>query len=520
MRRFLLVLGIAFALSCGGDPGVDPRLSTVHHTYAAIGMVQTGAIAEGSLRAGGEVRHRRDLDAHRCYQLLALGEGIGGMELLVRDPEGRPLRRRSSADAQVALRVCPEEAGEHDVILRAAQGEGTYSLTTWETETGSCGSPLPLSLADAMELEQGDRRWVVEGSTEGADALLAGTCIGDTAPEQVYVLEVREPSRLRASLVSEYDGGLYLSSACGNPQQEIACNDDAGDVRHSRVVAAVEPGQYYLVVDGFGSGSGDYRLDIDTVPAEAVVAACDQARRLPSEASSLPDSTHDYFDSDCNPNGGAETVYAVHVAERSRVRVSRTGGGVGAIYFRTGCEPEAAEITCGIHRASAVLDPGTHYVVVEGRGGGVEASAEVLQRGDGACAGAPVQDLPLDGRVSGDTRGYENRLGASCGGHALSGEMVYRLHIENATTVRLLLMSEHDAVLHLRTDCGDDASEILCADDTVDNHHALAVRTLAPGDYFVVVDGFGEDSEGRFVLETTSSPAGALPTSAAAPPAP
>jgi hypothetical protein len=42
----------------------------------------------------------------------------------------------------------------------------------------------------------------------------------------------------------------------------VDCNDDAGDAEHSRLDLTLDPGTYYVFVDGYGVGgeSGSFTL--------------------------------------------------------------------------------------------------------------------------------------------------------------------------------------------------------------------------------------------------------------------
>ena len=45
---------------------------------------------------------------------------------------------------------------------------------------------------------------------------------------------------------------------------EVACNDDQGDNRHSRIERNLDAGTYYVFVDGFQSNSqGEFNLNVE-----------------------------------------------------------------------------------------------------------------------------------------------------------------------------------------------------------------------------------------------------------------
>jgi len=105
---------------------------------------------------------------------------------------------------------------------------------------------------------------VVSGDTSLAGDDFAGSCVGAGSPDRVYSFTVADPTAVDAQSTG-FDTGLYLRSACGDAGAELACNDDdepPGDFG-SHVTATLDPGTYYLVVDGFdGDAVGAYTLTV------------------------------------------------------------------------------------------------------------------------------------------------------------------------------------------------------------------------------------------------------------------
>ena len=89
------------------------------------------------------------------------------------------------------------------------------------------------------------------GTTSGGDRLHA-TC-GNRAqsPERVYSLRLNERHHVSIAVQSDYDSVVYVRTACERESSEIACNDDDTSQRTSRIEADLDPGQYFVVVDGF-----------------------------------------------------------------------------------------------------------------------------------------------------------------------------------------------------------------------------------------------------------------------------
>ena len=131
-------------------------------------------------------------------------------------------------------------------------------------QPGTCASPLPL-LPEGTPLLghhtiQGD-------TTEGLHQLVPTCNSTSTAVETVYVFTVDAPMGLDARS-SGYDTVLHLRRACADdgPGATVGCSDDAsppGDYG-SRVAVLLDPGTWYLVVDGFDATQyGPFTLELN-----------------------------------------------------------------------------------------------------------------------------------------------------------------------------------------------------------------------------------------------------------------
>ncbi|MFO0606405.1 MAG: SEL1-like repeat protein [Polyangiales bacterium] len=134
---------------------------------------------------------------------------------------------------------------------------------------GSCRRPIPLRLGAAT---------TVRGDTGRSRHATAGSCVSSsTSPELVYSFRVTEAQAVLFHLESEFDGALYLRANCTDSAEELACNDDDNDARHSYLGRFLLPGTYYLFVDGFAGEAGSFtltsRVERDCVQGDAT--ACD-----------------------------------------------------------------------------------------------------------------------------------------------------------------------------------------------------------------------------------------------------
>lgn len=122
----------------------------------------------------------------------------------------------------------------------------------------------------------------------------------------------------------------------------------------------------------------------------------------------------------------------------------------------------------------------------------------------GLCRAAP--ELTDAAPQQGSTVGLSDRFHASCAREALSGERVYVLRVPEDSRVSLRAAADYDVALYVRASCDDAATEVACNDDGDDTAHAALDLDLRAGTYFVFVDGYDTDSQGRFELRVTMQP--------------
>ena len=109
----------------------------------------------------------------------------------------------------------------------------------------------------------------VEGTTSGATNDVAASCVPDSSsPDSVYRLRVTRRSYVEVTLETpNHDGVLHLRRSATDAATELACNDDAegGSTSRSVVRANLDPGTYFVFVDGFAaSNAGRFSLRYTT----------------------------------------------------------------------------------------------------------------------------------------------------------------------------------------------------------------------------------------------------------------
>jgi hypothetical protein len=508
MRSHLVLFAVPAILSCGpSSSGLEPRFVAVHNAMTAMGLAQTGAISEGSLPEGAEARIPVTLEGGECYTFVALGSSqVENLDLRVLDEDGDEITRDSTIDAQSAAQACPERSGEYRVVVRMTDGQGSYTATIWSggarsagggssggtSDHGTCADPIDLALGQPTH-----------GTTAGAGASLRGSCANGGAPERVYRVQVDRRAQLNAVLQSGYDGALYLLRTC-SAQAEIVCNDDNPDTTRSQIDATVEPGTYFVVVDGYGEESGEFDLLVSLTELQSIASVCSDATALPvgQQVAGTTVGGANYFQATCASGAQSpDRVYRLDVGSRSRVRVRQESSHDGALYIRRGCEDATTEIACNDdyrdqqHSVIAtIVESGQYYVYADGfstgQAGTFNLQADVTSDTGGGTAGdsctAPAAAVQGPGQP--DTFDARDDYAGSCGGQG-SPDVVYSVNVRARSRLRATVnVSEYQPVLYLQSACGDTTREVACINTATPNVTSLEA-VVQPGNYFLVVDG-------------------------------
>ena len=184
--------------------------------------------------------------------------------------------RQENCTADCAGKECGDDGcGGSCGACGAAMGCTPDGACADATGAGTCASPRSLTASIGTQLLTGDTKLRVHQTTP--------TCnTSSTAAEEVWRFTITQPTGIEAQS-SGYDTVLSLRkgatpAACLDdaPDTTIACSDDSappGDYG-SRIFALLQPGTYYLLVDGFdASQSGPYELRVKF--ASACVPNCD-----------------------------------------------------------------------------------------------------------------------------------------------------------------------------------------------------------------------------------------------------
>ncbi|MFH2009232.1 MAG: clostripain-related cysteine peptidase [bacterium] len=123
---------------------------------------------------------------------------------------------------------------------------------------------------------------------------------------------------------------------------------------------------------------------------------------------------------------------------------------------------------------------------------------------DGTCGAPFLLDLTAGTVLGSNTDASDNHVG-SCASSTAAGEIVYVFELDSAR--RVTFESEgFDTVLHLRSACGDPASELDCDDDDGPGRGSRIVVDLDAGTYYLFVDGYNEEGDYTLTVAAECQP--------------
>ncbi len=444
--------------------------------------------------------------------------GSRGAELACNDDSPNTTRSRVEATLQPGT--------YYAVVDGYGDAQGEYSVTVE-------GNPLQDVSAVCKDAQPMRLGRPVSGTTQGsADYFQANCARGTTSSDRVYRLNLPRRSRLRVRQQTDHDGALYMRTDCADPQTEVACNDDFRNQRAALLRGVFDAGTYYIYTDGFApSQVGRFTLRADSAPIDGGQSKADTCRAAEALHNAMPIDTIGASHTTQGTCGGAgpDVVYTIDVERSSQVAVSiREPEFSGALYMRPACEDASRELGCvtflqgkdGVLRAN--VSKGRYFLFVDGKSsaefGAATLDLQVEDRGQvgRACRAAP---FVREGKsTSGKTKGRPDLFHAPCAGGTRSGDRVYKLRVPKRALVRVRVAMDFDGALHVRSDCLDPESTVVCNDDYGDNRHSGFAKVLDKGTYYLIVDGFRAENEGEFSLDVELLPPNLLPDAPIIPP--
>jgi hypothetical protein len=481
---------------------------------------------------------------------LSCGEELGrdvAFVLELEEPADVVLRARgvrSNGDQEIATLAVRGDCDDMDSELKCRRGfpaelriralpEGRYFLLAHSQSAASIvldvafdapsEAPTNDACEDPVELGQTDRVTSNFVETTDDEALVCGFA---GAADLVYAIDIDETSDLELSAISTSGERMSMEvrRSCDNPESTLRCISDAPAQGRLR---SVEPGRYFIVVEGPASRDVDFSLDVAVLPPTDSPAGegCAQAVDLP--LGETIDGTlagrQDLIDVRCGCASCGlfmrETVFRIVVDERTDVGLTIEGGDARMHYaLRSECSDGATQRSCsdGVPLFERVrnLEAGEYFVIVESaqtapftiKTERLPPTQPVEVVDNGVCAAAT--SVPTAGGVFvGDTTRTNSDYEAGCGGGAASSDAAFRVELTEEATVRAFLTADFDAVLYRIEDFGDGGQscstviEAACDDDGGGGTNSLLEERLPAGAFYYIVDGYGFGNQGSYVLD-------------------
>ncbi|MBU1218306.1 hypothetical protein KKF34_15545 [Myxococcota bacterium] len=303
----------------------------------------------------------------------------------------------------------------------------------------SCNSPLLLTLGTE-----------VSGNTYDMPDNTNGSCAeSSSGGETIYIFNVTQESNITFE-TDGFDTVLFIRTDCDDINSEIACDDDEGPQRGSRIEGTFEPGTYFLYVDSY-TESGNYTLTTEVeCPAGLVFDA----------------QTGNCVEDPCDPNPCTDE----HKTTCNALLPSYT----------CSCDPGYVEDP--LNNDSCIINPNPQ----------------------GESCVDPIELTGLTGSVSGSTTDASGEITGSCGGQG--ADRVYFFTTSEQMRVRFS-SSGFDTVLYIRTDCTNPSSEISCNDEGGGEWGSSEISTtLEPGTYFLIVDSWDESGDYNLFWSMAANP--------------
>ncbi|HVV83268.1 MAG TPA: hypothetical protein VHE35_09315 [Kofleriaceae bacterium] len=363
--------------------------------------------------------------------------------------------------------------------------------TEFDLNPTACGPGVSVTLLP--------QTMTVNGTIPAANSQQMGAC-GGVGAEVAYVVMVPRRSTLVATTTGNTDTVVYVRRACSLPATELACNDNNPDAVPvgvgSKVTVDVDPGSYFIVVDGKGlATSGPFTLTVNLFVGEG-------------ETCSAP--------GDCAPGYVCRTVPGAPdmTCERPVCSDGRDDDNDGTPDFPgdPGCtapDDSTEDDDC----------PNGPNCPACGNQQDDDGDGLIDYPNDPSCASAsspseadcPVETDPITmiaaGLTMGNTTGAGNQFGNySCQSDSDAPDRVHMLAVRAPlqTLVVDLSNSGFDTILNVYDALC--ATSLACDDDGGDpgTQSKLTMNSVAVGTYAIVVDGFSNAS-GAYQLQVSGT---------------
>jgi hypothetical protein len=371
------------------------------------------------------------------------------------------------------------------------------------------------------------------GNTTGmANDAASGTCGSNTAPDATFTFTLAATTRV---VIDTTGSAINTVLALRNGSSQVAC---ASSGTTSTIDQTLPMGTYFVVVEGTGTTSGAYQLNLRQEQTgaptnEAFASAHPIPGDLSTTSASFTSNTAlmvDQHSASCGGLGGKDAVYAFSLSAPTRLKVDTQGStGLSNTVLSIWTRPSSGspvEVACNNDAAGlgtlSMIDPtplllpaGDYYVVVDGLNnsfaGAYRLNLTPFQFGVGtnenAATAVDVGDMtlrPTSVSYVGNTASpaMNDDSTDTCGGGA-AGDAYFRFSLSGPTRIIAdTLGSTFDTTLRLTSaaevelNCNDNGSAV------GDGSQSRIDTMLPPGTYYLIVDGQGT-AAGRYQFNLT-----------------
>jgi hypothetical protein len=404
------------------------------------------------------------------------------------DERAQPIACNDDAGAQThsLIEQSLEANHRYTIVVDGFQGaRGTFTLVV--TPITPSVAPPPAALVLAPDARS-------QGNTTGQSDHRTPPC--GSAPgtaDQVWTLTPTTAGVYEVVVEAAYDSVLAVYRA--GSDNALACNDNNGSSRISRVEVPLEAGQSYeVVVDGYHGVSGAYAILAHMTQSSARVlnvgppVSGDTRGQPNARASACGSDAPDQAWTFTPPRDGA---YQFHLdANYDAVLAIFAAGASAPLACNDDFRGGAAS------RLVARMQAGTAYEIVAD-GYGSESGLYVLRA---LPAGFPMRALTLSRSVTGNTTVAGDTRTPSCGSAVGTPDDTWSFVPTVDGTYRFDVQAGYDAVLALY----QDGREVSCNDD-FENEHASRIEAPlhAGAPVELLVDG-SADAQGPYRMSVSA----------------
>jgi len=215
--------------------------------------------------------------------------------------------------------VVPWTLGEHTISLKETGGAGgdvkmfLYVIYPFTASTApvndTCDQPVLLNVAAPITVSGTTED--IMGKTKATDANQGPFCGGSGGPDVVYAFTLDDWRQLTVDVQCAFSPRVYIKSANCLAGDVVGCGEE------HFVTSTLEPGQYYLFVDGDGNlQKGDFILKVSGAPpGPPENDHCNSAQPMVFEngvaqASGMTLFSNDFHQAVCGGTSAPENVYA------------------------------------------------------------------------------------------------------------------------------------------------------------------------------------------------------------------